>query len=383
MNDATRWSANRAHVFTQILPQVAGGLRVGVKDLIDVEGVITTAGSRFVASHATPALRDAQCLAGFRQAGADLVGKTNLHELAFGTTGVNAAYGTPINPLNADWIPGGSSSGSAVAVAMAACDVALGTDTGGSVRIPSACCGIAGLKTSYGRVSLDGVWPLASSLDIVGPMARDLAGLTMGMQLLEPGFRVANDHSSVVGRVQVSVLDPRIDRAVDHALSAAGFTIKPTEIFDEQWDVAVSATDDIIVAEAASANAHLQAHWHELASERKLRYGEMLGADRGRMERAYERQTIWRSFMAEQVAAVGLLALPTIPIFPPSLRGASANWAALSRLTSPISLSGLPAIAIPIRSEAGIPASLQLVGPPGSEDMLLAAGAKIEASQSD
>ena len=382
MNDSTRWTANRAHVFTQILPQVAGGVRVGIKDLIDLEGVITTAGSRFVATHATPALRDARCLEGFRQAGADLVGKTNLHELAFGTTGVNAAYGTPTNPLNADWIPGGSSSGSAVAVAMAACDVALGTDTGGSVRIPSACCGIAGLKTSYGRVSLDGVWPLASSLDIVGPMARDLAGLTLGMQLLEPGFRVANDHSSVVGRVQVSVLDPRIDRAVDHALSAAGFTIKPTEIIDEQWDVAVSATDDIIVAEAANANAHLQAHWHELDSERKLRYGEMLGANRGRMERAYEQQTIWRSFLAEQVAAIGLLALPTIPIFPPSLRDASANWGALARLTSPISLAGLPAIAIPIRSEAGIPASLQLVGPHGSEDMLLAAGAKIEASQS-
>lgn len=382
MNDSARWTTNRAHVFTQILPQVTAGIRVGIKDLIDVEGVITTAGSQFVASHATPASRDAKCLEGFRQAGADLVGKTNLHELAFGTTGVNAAYGTPTNPLNEDWIPGGSSSGSAVAVAMAACDVALGTDTGGSIRIPSACCGTAGLKTSHGRVSLDGVWPFALSLDTVGPMARDVAGLATGMRLLEPGFTVAREHGSVVGRVQVTALDPRIDRAVDRALGVAGFAIEPTEIHDEQWDEAVSTADDIIVAEAAKANAQLEAHWNELASGRKLRFGAAVAADRGRMQRAYERQALWRAFLCEQVATIGLLALPTMPILPPSLRDASAKWGALARLTSPINLSGLPAIAIPIRCEADIPASLQLVGPPGSEEILLAAAATVEASQS-
>ena len=125
-----------------------------------MEGEQTTAGCRAVAGRAAPALRDAACLAGARAAGARIVGRTNLHELALGVTGVNPWYGTPVNPLDPALVPGGSSSGSAVAVATGEADVAYGSDTGGSVRIPAACCGIAGLKTTWGRVPLDGVWPL-------------------------------------------------------------------------------------------------------------------------------------------------------------------------------------------------------------------------------
>ena len=164
------------------------GPRLAVKDLIDMEGVPTTAGCRAVADEAKPAQRDAACMAGARAAGVPIVGKTNLHELAFGASGVNRAFGTPVNPLDPSRVPGGSSSGSAVAVATGEADVAYGSDTGGSVRIPSACCGTTGLKTTHGRVSLDGVWPLATSLDTIGPMARDVAGVVTGMQLLEPGF---------------------------------------------------------------------------------------------------------------------------------------------------------------------------------------------------
>src|SRR5580658_6019632 len=141
------------------------GVRLAVKDLIDMEGVPTTAGSRAVAERAVPALTDAACLAGARAQGARIVGKVNLHELAFGATGKNPWFGTPTNPLDPRLVPGGSSSGSAVAVANGDADVAYGSDTGGSVRIPSACCGTAGLKTTWGRVSLDGVFPLAPSLD--------------------------------------------------------------------------------------------------------------------------------------------------------------------------------------------------------------------------
>src|SRR5207248_450736 len=120
-----------------------------------------------------------------------IVGKANFHELAFGATGVYPWYGTPENPLDPSLVPGGSSSGSAVAVATDEAEVAYGSDTGGSVRIPSACCGTAGLKTTHGRISLEGVWPLALSLDTIGPMARDVAGLVRGMHRLEPGFAVA------------------------------------------------------------------------------------------------------------------------------------------------------------------------------------------------
>src|SRR5438034_49487 len=128
---------------------------------------------------------------GARAAGVRIVGKTNLHELAFGTSGINPWFGTPTNPLDPGLVPGGSSSGSAVAVATDEADVALGSDTGGSVRIPSACCGTAGLKTTWGRVSLEGVWPLSLSLDTIGPMARDVRGVITGMTLLEPGFQPA------------------------------------------------------------------------------------------------------------------------------------------------------------------------------------------------
>jgi amidase len=169
------------------------GVAVAVKDLIDMVGVPTTAGCRALADRGRPAAADARCLAEIRrrEAAGDLhiVGKTNLHELAYGVTGINPWFGTPTNPLDAGLVPGGSSSGSAVAVAVGDAAVALGSDTGGSVRIPAACCGVAGLKTTWGRVPLTGVWPLAPSLDTIGPMARDVAGLELGMALLEPGRR--------------------------------------------------------------------------------------------------------------------------------------------------------------------------------------------------
>src|SRR5207302_5744760 len=175
------------------LDHKGAGPRLAVKDLVDLEGTPTTAGSRALVltrgEHAAAA--DAPLLAGARAAGARIVGKTNLHELAVAPTGVNPWYGTPRNPLDPKLVPGGSSSGSAVAVADGDADVAFGSDTGGSIRVPSACCGTTGLKTTWGRIPVDGVWPLATSLDSVGPMARDMAGVVLGMQLLEPGFAVA------------------------------------------------------------------------------------------------------------------------------------------------------------------------------------------------
>src|SRR5438270_2594507 len=175
--------------FITRLDATGDGVRVAVKDIIDVVGVPTTAGSRAVERAATPAPEDAACLAGLRAADARVVGKTNLHELAMLPLGTNPWFGTPVNPLDASLVPGGSSSGSAVAVAIDEADVAIGSDTGGSVRVPSACCGTVGLKTTHGRISVDGVWPLAPSLDTIGPMAATVAGLILGMQLLEPGFR--------------------------------------------------------------------------------------------------------------------------------------------------------------------------------------------------
>src|SRR5579864_3297886 len=178
------------------------GVRLAVKDLIDMEGVPTTAGCRAVADEAAPAPADAACLAGARAAGAAIVGRTNLHELALGVTGVNPWFGTPENPLDPRLVPGGSSSGSAVAVATGEADVAFGSDTGGSVRIPSACCGTAGLKTTFGRIP------------------RDVAGLLAGMELLEPGFSMQLDEPVAdlrVGRLPIEAT-PAITDAVRRAL---------------------------------------------------------------------------------------------------------------------------------------------------------------------
>ena len=139
-----------------------GGARLAVKDCIDVEGLPTTVGCPVIAERARPAGQDAAVVAAARRSGAQIVGKTNLTELCWSAGGMNAWSGTPVNPADPQRLPGGSSSGSAVAVALGEADVALGTDTGGSVRIPAACCGVVGLKTTWGRVPTSGVYPLAA-----------------------------------------------------------------------------------------------------------------------------------------------------------------------------------------------------------------------------
>src|SRR4051812_47698018 len=218
-------------------------------------GVPTTAGCKAVADAAEPATKDAPLMAGARAADARIVGKANLRELAFGATGVNEWFGNPVNPLDPKLVPGGSSSGSAVAVASGEADVAYGSDTGGSVRIPSACCGTTGLKTTHGRVSLEGVWPLALSLDTIGPMARDVAGLILGMQLLEPGFTVAASPPSTIGRFRLPNTDPEIDAALDRALAAAELEVVDIDL--PGWMPAYASNGVILLAEAFQADSHL------------------------------------------------------------------------------------------------------------------------------
>ena len=176
------------------------GPKVAIKDLIDVAGTPTTGACAVLAAMAEPADVDARCLAGLRAADVAIAGKTNLHELAAGGTGINPHFGTPVNPFDPALIPGGSSSGNAVALATGEVDIAIGTDTAGSIRTPSACCGTVGLKATWGRIPTTGVWPLAPSLDTVGAMARDVAGVTLGMQLLEPGFRTGSAPPLPTGR---------------------------------------------------------------------------------------------------------------------------------------------------------------------------------------
>ena len=173
-------------------PKDTADLRLAVKDLIDLQGVVTTAGSQYFEKKPAPATKDAACMTIARERGVLVIGKTNLDELAIGVTGMNEYFGIPKNRLSRfrNLIPGGSSSGSAVAVQSGMADVACGTDTAGSIRVPAACCGIVGLKTTYGLVSLQGIHPIEPKhMDTVGPMGKDIDHAVEGMDLLERGFR--------------------------------------------------------------------------------------------------------------------------------------------------------------------------------------------------
>src|SRR5690242_867960 len=158
------------------------GERVAVKDLIDVKGMVTTAGGIILPK--IPAAEDAPVIARLRAAGCLFVGKTNLHEFAYGVTNINPHYGNALNPRDPTRVAGGSSGGSAVAVATGQCDWAIGSDTGGSIRIPGSLCGVAGFKPEFGSIDIGGVIPLAPSLDTLGPMARDVATLAHAFGLM-------------------------------------------------------------------------------------------------------------------------------------------------------------------------------------------------------
>jgi amidase len=367
--------------FITRMPHSTRGIRLAVKDLIDIAGIPTTAGCRAVAETAQLAERDAACMAGARAAGAAIVGKVNLHELAFGASGRNEWFGTPVNPLDPGLVPGGSSSGSAVAVADGDADIAYGSDTGGSIRIPAAFCGITGLKTTHGRVPLAGVWPLAPSLDTVGPMARDVATTGAGMALLEPGFQIDARPAGRVGRIRpagISV-DPRIDKAVDAALARSALEV--TELDLSGWLDAWRASEAIIGTEAAEADGRLLAAPEaraKLSVQVLARLEAGAAVTAGRLEQARAFRATWRQAVAGALARAGLLVLPTVPFFPPPL--AQADGPGYTAYTMPVNMTGFPALALPVPSAHALPASLQLIGPPGSEALLLATGAVIEAT---
>jgi amidase len=352
-----------------------GGLRVAVKDAIDIAGVVTTAGCPAVRDTATPASADAACLAGVR-AGAIIAGKTTLTELCLDPTGVNEAFGTPVNPLAPDRIPGGSSSGSAVVVAGHEADLALGTDTGGSVRVPAACCGIAGLKTTRGRVPTAGVWPLAPSLDTVGPLARDVSGIVAAMRLLEPGWRCDRTSARVVGRLRVEGVDPAVEGAVDAALALAGLTTHDVRLAG--WDGSFGTFRTILLSEFWRAHRTLlDADGLGHRADAALHKGREI--DTGRLRQALAARGAWQEEVARAMAGVDLLALPTL-VAPPPLLAKAGSFPAVA-LTAPFNLAGVPALAMPVPAPGlPVPASLQLVGPPGAEDLLCATGLAIEAT---
>lgn len=354
------------------------GPRLAVKDCIDLAGLRTTVGCPVVAEMAELAEADAVVVTSAREAGARIVGKTGLTELCWSANGVNHWSGTPVNPRDPRRVPGGSSSGSAVAVALGEADVAYGTDTGGSVRVPAACCGVVGLKTTHGRVPVKGVYPLAPSLDTVGPLGPDVAAVELGMRLLEPGFRVPDGRPALsAGRIVTRDIGigthPEVDAAVDRALAAAGVAV--TEV--PPWDAAaaLSAAGVIIDGEGFRSNAYLMPYLRQLSPHvrRNMERGARLTpADRGAADRA--RASVRKAFEV-LLADFPVLVLPTL-LAPPPLLG--EHGFSLTQLTGPVNLAGLPALSLPVPGPAGMLVSLQVIG--ATEEQVLAFGRVIEAA---
>ncbi len=389
------------HAFIAYWPPPAGTgkLRLAVKDNIDMRGFVTTAGSEYFAKNAAPARKDAACLAIARERGVQFVGKANLSEFAVSPSGLNEYFGTPRSPLSS-WrrlIPGGSSCGSAVAVATGLADVAFGTDTAGSVRVPAACSGVVGLKTTFGLVPLDGVVPIeAQHLDTVGPLAKDVAMTARGMDLLQRGFAGRYEAaksakptgSSIrVGRLRLKGTNPRIDLAVDRALAEAGFQVVPLgEDFVQKWEQAKKDGNTLAAAGAWMSDRPYLGKLGVSARTKAAILAGRLAYQRGYWE-AVGRQKAWQTDLRQVLRKVDVIALPTLQTTPPPL-AISFKIGVLEALvldkqnTVAVNFAGNPALAVPIplrRGEVDL-TSLQLVGPRRSEAELLNAGRLVEAA---
>ena len=357
------------------------GKRVAIKDSIDIAGHPTRSGSRAFAD-APAATKNAEVVDAIIDAGWQIVGKTNLHELAFGVTGINDWTGTPINPQAPDRVPGGSSSGSASAVAAGLADIAIGTDTGGSVRVPAACCGVAGLKPTYGRVSRIGAHPLESSLDCVGPFARSMDDLIAAMQVICPGFNVQGLPGD---GIKVGFLDVACDAHLQASLGAAADRAgwRRSHLQLSEFEAAFAAGLTVINVENWAAFGHLTGKGL-IGADVESR---LLAASRTTGEELAHAEAVRSRFTRQVDAALedyAVLLLPTLPTLPPTLgeaRAGSKAVAGMTPLVRPFNLSGHPALTVPVELDCGgLKVGLQIVGRKGQDELVCAFGAQLQAS---
>ncbi|MEN3008060.1 amidase [Pseudothermotoga sp.] len=367
------------------------GVPVAVKDLIDVEGLKTTAGSLFFKDNV--AKQDAFVTKALKNAGAIIVGKTNLHEIALGVTNNNPHFGPCRNPHDPSKISGGSSGGSAVAVASEMTLVALGTDTGGSIRIPAALCGVVGLKPTYGRVSVRGVMPLAWHLDHVGPITKCVEDAWIVLKIIskydeadpfsqktllrEPNFDEFPKGMRVlkVAGEFISKADERILKIVDeacHVLEKLGATVKEESL---NWLKDAAAANGLITQTEAAAFHKERLREHPELFGDDVRQRLMEGASTSGCDYAQARrtQTIVKYMFKDLFKHFDLLVLPTVPIVAPPIEGEGAVELArrLTRFTAEFNISGLPAISVPFGRVENLPVGVQFVTKWWREDLLV------------
>ena len=372
------------------------GIPLALKDLFATAGVRTTAGSRILADRVPE--EDSDAAQRLAAAGAVILGKLNLHEFAFGATGVNPHYGPARNPWNTERITGGSSSGSGAAVAAGECFAALGTDTGGSIRIPASLCGIVGLKPTFGRVSRRGVIPLSWSLDHVGPLARTVEDTAIVLQALagrDPLDQSSSDapvpdyHAGLkdgVKGLRVGIparfffesLDPEVERAVRAAVA------KLEELGAATEDVPVPYIDEIPGAVTAIMLPEALAYHQTWMAQRPEDYGDDV---RYRLELGATflavhyvqaqrlRELAVSAWKREVFSRVDILATPATPtVAGPIDKSGLDQTFSLIRNTSPINLLGLPAVSLPCGlTSDGLPIGLQLIGRWFDEETVLRA----------
>jgi aspartyl-tRNA(Asn)/glutamyl-tRNA(Gln) amidotransferase subunit A len=349
----------------------AAGISLAVKDLFDTAGLTTTYGSALFADHVPTKTAEAVRL--LEDAGYANVGKTNLHEFAYGVTSENPHFGTVPNPLREGRIAGGSSGGSAAALAAGLADTALGTDSGGSIRIPAACCGIVGFKPTYGLVSLDGCFPLAPSWDHVGPMARTVGDCTAMMEVLAPGFRPIEIalHDVTVGVAWLDACDPLVRERIQG--TAGRFPHRREIDFPVPHGVFPG-----FMAEVADVHGELFAENRDLyGADVADKIEDCLAVTRERREQATATRELYREQALEALGDLDFLIVPTLPFVAPEV-GATWNEPVRTRMTHftrAFNDTGWPALALPCGpAEDGLPASLQLVGRQGDDARVLAAG---------
>jgi aspartyl-tRNA(Asn)/glutamyl-tRNA(Gln) amidotransferase subunit A len=356
------------------------GVPIGVKDLFDVRGRRTTAGAH-AAFHPPPAAEDAEVIARLRAAGAVPLGKTALHEWAFGVSNNNAHFGPTRNPHDPDRVPGGSSGGSGAAVAAGLCLGALGSDTGGSIRVPASLCGVVGLKPTYGLVSTAGVVPLAESLDHVGPLARSvedafllLEGMCAFQRAPAPRPRVLLGEG-----VFLEAASPAVAALARAAAERIGRP-EPVDLGDVRpvWQANLT----VLLSEAAAFHERRFAERPDLFGGNlpdRLRDGlGMRGVDYARA------RAVGRAFRARLEAWLGddgVLVLPATTV-PATVIG-DREGAVLSRLmsayTSPFNIAGVPVLCVPAGHVDGLPVGAQLIAAPGRESLLFEAGRRFES----
>ncbi len=377
------------------------GVPFGVKDLFDVEGLPTTCGARALAHRV--ATGNAECVRRLTAAGAVCLGKLNMHECAFGFTGENPHYGDCRNPWNPERIAGGSSSGSAVVVALDICPLAIGSDTGGSIRQPSALCGITGLKPTYGRVSRAGGVPLSWSMDHVGPMVRTAEEAAVVLRVLaghdpqDPACsqRPVPDYAAALNRplegLRLGVPRPwffdRLEPDVAAALEAAIVQLKALGC--RTSDLRLPLLDEVVGAHRAIIFSEAASYYQPLVARHGMEFGESIRAllqagnflpavDYIKAQRVRtEVRAAWNRLFAD----FDCLVTPTTPLAATHFGQQTAMLAgqevplvrAFLDVTLPFNLSGHPAVSVPCGFTAdGLPIGMQLVGRPFEEERILA-----------